>query len=275
MKKLSFVAIIVTMVFTFSIVSAWADNAGLEDNDTQVVTEQSAKDKAFAEKKLAETHRLLEIKNNIKEAKATKKDYEDALKKFRQEFAAPGDIQPLGIVISNVLGVATVSQETAQYCGPASAYMLLKFHGVSSKATDRTKTLTQANLARDLGTDVDGTGWTGTWGTTLKNWLGYSYYACLNNPTENDVWAATVGDVDNWYPVIYDTVMNSTNGYLPGYSSGTVYHYICGDGYQTDDYDYQLIHYVDPNGYRTGTLGPHWVNYDQMYKCVRSRGLIW
>lgn len=274
MKKLSILIIFVIALFTFGTLSAQADNAGLEENDTQVLTEQSASDKAFAETKLKETHKLIKIKNAVIEGKATEEDYKNAHKKFIQEFSTTRDLEPQNIVINKVLGVSTASQETSYYCGPASAYMLLKYLGVTKKP-NTTKTLNQSNLAVDLKTTTDGTGWPGTWKSTLSSWMGYNYYAALSNPNESDVWATTVGDVDGDYPVIYDTVMNKTNGYLPGYSSGTIYHYVCGDGYQTDDYDTRLIHYVDPNGYRTGTLGPHWVNYNQMYKCVKDRGLIW
>ncbi len=69
--------------------------------------------------------------------------------------------------------------------------------------------------------------------------------------------------------------MNPTNGYLPGYSGSEWYHYVTGDGWFYDDYNYRQIHYVDPNNYRSGTFGPHWVTLDQMYKVLRDRGYVY
>ena len=69
--------------------------------------------------------------------------------------------------------------------------------------------------------------------------------------------------------------MNSTNGYLPGYTSGEIYHYVTGDGWQYDDYGYKWVHYVDPNRYRSEAFGPHWVSLTIMYNVVRDRGIVW
>lgn len=70
--------------------------------------------------------------------------------------------------------------------------------------------------------------------------------------------------------------MNSANGYLTGYTSGTVYHYVTGDGYIEAYQEFpRLVHYVDPNRYRSAAHGPHWITLEQMWKCVKDRGIVY
>lgn len=277
LKRLSIISLILISIFSFGILSSWADNAGIgSGTDSQMLTKESKEDRQAALKKQADSDKMMKIKEDVQAGKAKIEDYEEALSEFKKTYTGNSEDVTLASIIQKVLGVSTASQEQSYYCGPASAYMLLKYKGVTKKATDSSKLLSQYNLANDLGTNTSQqTSWPGTWKTTLTNWLGYTYYVTTSNPTESNVWNNTVSNVDGNYPVIYDTVQNSTNGYLPGYSSGTIYHYICGDGYQNDDYNYKQIHYVDPNGYRSGTLGPHWTTANKMYKVVKDRGMVW
>lgn len=134
--------------------------------------------------------------------------------------------------------------------------------------------LTRIEAKNDLHTTTSGTPFPGYWTTTLNNWTGASWTAVWG-PSQDTLWNATTSDVNNNWPLIYDTHMNSTNGYLPGYSSGEIYHYVTGDGWFVDDYDFKQVHYVDPNRYRSGAFGPHWVTLEQMWKVVRDRGIVW
>lgn len=70
---------------------------------------------------------------------------------------------------------------------------------------------------------------------------------------------------------------HSTNGYLPGYSGSSWWHYVTGDGvrYYNDNYTKQDIHYVDPNNLRSGCFGPHWTTAAALTPLVSERGIVY
>ena len=178
-------------------------------------------------------------------------------------------------IYSSTLGVSTYAQQTTYYCGPASAYQLMKFKGITSNPNDG-RTLTQANLALDLGTTTGGTSFTGTWLSTLKNWTNRTFSATWS-PSASTVYSRTYNNVNSNWPLIYDCHMSSSRGYLVGYTSGTIKHYVTGDGWQYNDSDptFRQCHYVDPNQYKTAAYGPHWTSASNLSNLMQDLGLLY
>lgn len=235
---------------------------------------------AVAKQRENDLQKLMDIRKQALNSEVKQEAYVKALKQFVEKWKQPKsndelntsstDVSIQGSGDTNVLYVNRVGQETTYYCGPASAYQLLDYEGVSSNPHDG-RSLTQSNLADDLGTTTNGTPFGDNWEDTLHDWDG-AYWFLKWGADESYLMGATIQDVDADYPLIYDTHMTSSNGYLPGYSSGEIYHYVTGDGY--DDPDNQ-IHYMDPNRYRDDAWGAHWVSLSLMTDVCSDRGIIW
>lgn len=256
---------------------AWADNAALTESDTQQILfmpRTPEKEKLIQERE-KDAQKLSNILRAVQRKQQPVDDYVNALKDFAAKWKKTnGDVGIQGIIASKVLGVQAVGQETTYYYGPASAVQLLLYKGFTSNPQDGRPT-TQNKLANDLHTTSDGTPFPGYWETTMESWSWPAGWATVWAPTETQVWDDTKFDVDINWPLIYDTHMSSINGYLPGYTSGDIYHYVTGDGYEYDDQGNNYIHYVDPNRYRDYAFGPHWTTLNQMWKVVRDRGIVW
>lgn len=139
------------------------------------------------------------------------------------------------------------------YCGPASAWAALAWKGYGNSYLGQS--LTQSNLASSgwLNTincpnNPCGTGFGTNWTHTLNAWgdgTDAGWYARYVAPSAATVEYAIHVDLNfNWLPV-FDVYMNSTRGFLPGYSPTytEVWHYVVGMGYSNYG---QLIHWVDP-----------------------------
>ncbi|NLE90161.1 MAG: hypothetical protein GX602_04420 [Dehalococcoidales bacterium] len=180
------------------------------------------------------------------------------------------------------LNYTCYQQSNSYYCGPASAYILLKGMGVSSNPIDG-RPLSQSNLADDLGTTTSGTGFPGTWADTLDEWadtfLFNSTWAqsyTLNEWKTNYFTYSYIAVAIGGQGYINDTHM-VTNGYhLEGYNSASNYwHYVTGDG--VDNGDIKRVHYEDPSyssSYPT-RYGPHWESSDNMATLTHDRGIVW
>lgn len=260
-----------------------ADNAGLTETDNQPVSEAplSKEEKSKKEEMELDSQKVIKIYEKVKKGEAESSEYWAALDEFKKKWKTPKNSKikdfasissDVGILTIKNLGVTKVGQETTYYCGPASAYQLLNYKGITRNPYDF-RSLTQSNLANDLGTTSSGTPFPGTWTGTLQNWTSGIEWAYIWSPSSSTLLSKTKLDVDANWPLIYDTYMSSSSGYLPGYSSGTIYHYVTGDGY--DDVSPQEIHYVDPNQYRSAAYGPHWVSLSLMTNVLQQRGIIW
>lgn len=279
-KRWSVLILAVALNLALSSSFVLADNALGGETDQQPIYQeqasQSPEDKAYQQ----EHNRLSALIEAVLKKDLPVEEYRKALVEFARRWkggsgsgAGAGDVSTSVLSGSKVLGVATVGQETTYYCGPASAYQLLNYKGVSKNPNDG-RSLTQGNLASDLGTTTDGTPWGSNWSTTLRNWSGAAW-AVLSHPSTNDVWYKTTADVDANWPLIYDTHISSSTAYLPGYDTYEWWHYVTGDGYYWNEYGAKDIHYVDPNRYRSGAYGPHWVSVDTMAKVVYDRGIVY
>jgi len=268
---------IVTLFMTLVVGPALADNAGLSEYDEQPVIRlpndpNKLRLDAECQKDLDRLSVIFEQARKTKNFHAYNKELQAFVKKWKSPTAkVEGVVGTLGTY--RYLGVAAIGQETRYYCGPASAVQLLRHLNITRNPVDGRFT-TQANLAADLHTTANGTPFPGWWEPTLEEWTG-TYWSPHWGPSENYLFAFTAVDVNSGLPLIYDAHMNSTNGYLPGYNSGDIYHYVTGDGYGWNSQGVRMIHYVDPNRYRSAAFGGHWVTNNLMWRVVRDRGIVW
>jgi len=177
---------------------------------------------------------------------------------------------PQAISSSGVLGFTCYKQEKDWYCGPASAYNILKGIGVSTNPYDG-RTLNQYNLAVDLGALSQGAPFTGTWVSTLDEWQGWDFYETVWGPSASTL--LNHARTDTIYSVgsIYDTYMSGSNQ-LIGYSGGSRYHYVAGDGYNEST---SQVHYLDSHNLNSSAFGTHWISATMMANCTASRGMVW
>ena len=166
------------------------------------------------------------------------------------------------------LGYTCYTQQTGNYCGPASAQILIRGAGKSS-------TVTQSTLASQLGTTTSGTNFSSAWTTTLNSYWGYSLFALkwgtasgwetsYRNCMIIDVNTGRHGAINNIY--CYASTVN-----LPGWTSGHIAHYVTVDGINATT---NQVHYLDPSNTATGRFGGHWVSFSTMATATQQRGII-
>ena len=130
-----------------------------------------------------------------------------------------------------------VNQIKSYYCGPASAYMMLSYMGLSASVYNGAK-LSQTNLASStyLRTEANGaTTWrSGAMAIGLNRWRGGTFYVQVNRPTAAVVRAALTNDIGNvGLPIAADTVEIEGLTHYNGHPlNQTIGHWIVGYGYQ-------------------------------------------
>lgn len=179
--------------------------------------------------------------------------------------------------VTKILNFTTTQQINGHYCGPASAYMVLKYEG---------QNVTQSGLAKELGTTTAGTDFGKNWETGMNYYSDHSYavmWGFSNDSTERAIQMtdAAIGTIASGYGVIYDTIQysgTSTNrlkGY-PNYLASTIYHYVAGRGYSTTDPSNRVCYYTDPTNSTTYTdaYGPQTIGFRLMCTLIKDRGLV-
>ncbi|MBS5915588.1 MAG: C39 family peptidase [Clostridiales bacterium] len=161
-------------------------------------------------------------------------------------------------------------QITGYYCGPATAVNIVNGYNRYSR-------ITQNRAAALLGTDEKkgtplGTNWKNVLNST---YMGKNYNIAWGYPG----WAADLADksirtIRGGRGVALNVLMDSSTGYLPGYSYGTIYHYVAGYGFDSSDPSRRYISYLDVNN-QAGPQGAHRVSYQLMGRCTQRRGLVW
>ncbi|MFP5521199.1 C39 family peptidase [Peptococcus simiae] len=160
-------------------------------------------------------------------------------------------------------------QITGYYCGPATAVNIVNGYNGYSR-------ISQATAANLLGTSSNGTPFGTNWKNVLNsNYMGKNY----NLAWGSQGWAAELADktirtIRGGRGVALNVVMNGSTGYLPGYSSGTIYHYVAGYGFDSSNPSRRYISYLDVNN-QAGPQGAHRVTYQLMGRCTQMRGVIW
>lgn len=280
------VGVITGLILTNS-VFAFTNNQETTDkaNSSQEITQQSKEEINCYTEKTKDAEKLIKSIKECKSNKITKYDLNQVILEYNKKYktninsdqiptlkSTDSDVTTLSAATttsdSSVLGYACSKQLTDWYCGPASAYNILKGMGVSSYGG---KTLSQDNLASDLGALTSGASFPGTWTSTLNNWSG-KYYISVWGPSASSLLANAYVDTIAYMGTIYDTYMSGSNQ-LYGYSVGTTrYHYLAGDGYNNTTSE---VHYLDSHNTNVTAFGAHWATSSLMASCVSSRGMIW
>lgn len=257
---------------------------------TQPITIQNATEMKRSFDKQKAANELYNAIIGYKQNKITKDQLDSLVNSYKSKYAykasaqnnlqATQSVVPLGSDYVN-LNYTCYQQQTSYYCGPASAYILLHGMGVTSY---NGRTLSQDNLATDLGTTSSGTGFPGTWASTLNNWANTFLFGTTWAPSYTLSNWKTTYFVDAYVDVstgghgyVNDTHMVSGGYHLVGYNNGTEYwHYLCGDGVD-QTVSPKKVHYED-SSYSTlypSRYGPHWETSDNMATLTHDRGIAW
>lgn len=286
MKKINkivslIIALALSIMISPSLTFAQTNDQNLFDqvNSTQTVTEPTSEElKKEKEKDFQELENAI---SSYKESKISKNQLENKLKQLEEKYKSPrvktnSKILTESLVAratssSGLLGFSCYMQQQNWYCGPASAYNILKGIGVSTNPVDG-RTLNQYNLAVDLGAVSQGAAFTGTWVNTLDVWGNYTcYYSAIWGPSASNIIMRAKGDTILGVGSIYDTYMSGSNQ-LIGYSGGSRYHYVAGDGYNEST---SQVHYLDSNNLNSSAFGAHWISSTMMANCTATRGMVW
>lgn len=165
---------------------------------------------------------------------------------------------------------AIVAQETGYWCGPAATQVVLNSRGI---------VVSEAELARQIGTTVNGTDYVGLIERVLDNITPDARYTSLyieNDPPSQSqkdaLWRNIVRSINAGYGVVMNWVAPPSNyprgvkgSVSPSYAGGTVYHYVACMGY--DDVERAL--WIADSGFRP--FG-YWISFDQAASLIPPKG---
>ena len=165
---------------------------------------------------------------------------------------------------SRVLDIDFEIQQTGYWCGPASTHNTL---------SARIDAPSQAQLASELGTTVNGTDWIGQITTVLNNHLDGSPYVTTEMPNDpptpaqrDRLWVDLVTSIDNGFPVVANIVAPAGN-HPPGYPNYTVYHYFTVIGYDAETSE---VFIADSANFSGNTL--YWISFNQLATLIPPKG---
>ena len=167
-----------------------------------------------------------------------------------------------------------VGQETGYWCGPASTQIVLSARHLA---------VTEAELARIIGTTVNGTDYIGQIEKrALDKYLPEAQYTTVDLPNDpptqqqtDEFWARLVAAVDGGYGLVMNWVAPASNAPRgikgsqspSGYGSHTIYHYVTAMGYAEDN-GVKAVWVADP-GFRP--FG-YWITLQQCMTLMPPKG---
>ena len=177
--------------------------------------------------------------------------------------APVADAAPVSVRSQHVLSVDYQVQETGYWCGPAATRIALSARGVS---------VSQADLAAQLGTTTNGTDWIGQVTGVLDNYVGwYETKEMPNDPptqAQKDLlWSDIVQDVNSGYAIVANIVAppgNQPPGYPP---DQTIYHYFTVIGYDDSN---MTVYIADPASFSGNQF--YWLTFDQLASLIPPKG---
>ena len=177
------------------------------------------------------------------------------------------------------------TQGAYNYCGPATAYMILRKIGVTG--------ISQSSLAASLGTTSNGTAWYFTNGndssqfpmmTTLNSYQGYKYYipspmgAAGANPlseTQVKSYVMSATSYDNAI-ALCGTSYATGSSHLPNYPSYSVDHWLTCIGYNNYGSN---IYIDDPASFYSSDFmsvpNKYYISSNNCTSFISPRGMIW
>lgn len=168
-----------------------------------------------------------------------------------------------------------VAQETGYWCGPASAQNTLSSRGIR---------VDEAQLAREIGTTVNGTDYVGLIvDRALKPRLPEARYTAVyltqDPPTaaqKTKLWWDLVRSIDNGYPVVMNWVAPPSNyprgvkgSPNPSYGGGTVYHYVTAVGWSDEGNNGRPAVLIADSGFRPFV---YWIDFEQCATLIPPKG---
>lgn len=245
-----------------------------------------------SEARAAEMHRIVEllglghsdssVRTNRMVDAEEQEEAKTIMEKYSSEWGAVSIFDQLAARTDSstlALDLPVVAQETGYYCGPASAYMVLKYENPNLNVTQQTL----AGSAY-LNTTTSGTDFSTNWTTTMNAFSDHEYALLWGFSNDSDERAILMTDcaiatLTAGYGVIYDTVQYTTKterlvGY-PSALSSNVYHYVAGRGYDVSDPYRRICYYVDPNGAREDAYGEQEIRFRLLCTLMSTRGLVY
>lgn len=184
--------------------------------------------------------------------------------------------EPSGGTVEKVLEYsrAEVRQDTYYWCGPATAQTILHSRlGGFVPETD---------LARELGTTVNGTDWIGQITAALNQRMQGSEYRVVAMPDDppsgeqrEEMWRNITRSINAGFGVVANIVAPPSNypravppsTIDPQYSGGTVYHYFAVMGYREDHT--RRAYWIADSGF--SPYG-YWIDHDQLATLIPPKG---
>lgn len=161
-----------------------------------------------------------------------------------------------------VLPFTYQAQQTGYWCGPTATAIALSCRGVS---------VSQQQMANELGTTVNGTDWIGQVTGVLDNHVGwYETKEMPNDPptqAQKDLlWRDITYNVDHGYALVANIVAPANN-HPPGYPDYTIYHYFTVVGYNSDT---MQAYIADPANFAGNSQ--YWLTFDQLASLIPPKG---
>jgi hypothetical protein len=169
-----------------------------------------------------------------------------------------------------------VAQETGYWCGPAATQVVLNGRGIRR---------TEADLARRMGTDTDGTDHIGLPAKVLAaeipgvRWTTVQMHQDPPTQAQKDqLWTDLVRSIDAGYGVVMNIVAPPSNyprAVAPStqnlaYRGGTVYHYVALMGYGIDPDGRRRVWWADSGFPPYGS----WVSFEQTASLCPPKGYV-
>lgn len=188
---------------------------------------------------------------------------------------------------SRVLAVDHAGQIKDYYCGPATGFMILRYEGEGASAYNGAA-LTQTNVAgpNHMRTDINGsTPWlSNAFRDGLNRWrqgTDTGFYVKLPDPSNSQLRAALVSDIDNHMPFGVSTIESRGELHYNGHPRDQLIgHWIAAQGYLNSR---DTASFDDPAG-NSPALSFYWDdvqpnftygtdNFNQTF--VRTHGIVW
>lgn len=165
-----------------------------------------------------------------------------------------------------------VPQETGYWCGPAATQVVLNSRGIN---------VSEQELARQIGTTVNGTDYVGLIERVLDNITPDARYSSVyleqDPPTSAQreaLWRNLKSSIDAGFGVVMNWVAPVSNyprgvkgSQSPAYRGGTVFHYVAAMGY--DDTPGARAVWIADSGF--APFG-YWISFDQCASLIPPKG---
>lgn len=189
-------------------------------------------------------------------------------------YAAGGDTAApaADIPAKTLTGLTHVAQERDYWCGPATAYILIKgmkHYGKISTTNSAPagSALTQSRLAGSP--YVDANDGNGTQAVDMRKginkWIGHNWFNILNNPTSAEFKAKVKNNIGKGYGIAVATYEPANDRHYNNHPENKpIYHWVVARGYTKN---LSKTHFVDPatNVWANANVQPYFSHYSNSF----------